>query len=268
MGKFEVTMNVKENGRKAPTWTIANDINGKMTLADLLHFTKGALIHIASDALKEEQARGFDKNPIRIVDGKFNRPEKDVHPLGKIQYVSHENFAEVILYAYEAVLIRSKVKTGQYYESNVITYNGNQVAKTMASLKSWLKGRTFTDKDKVRITNTAPYARKLELEGVRFGKTRRKWGKPGKKGYKTGIMNSKGQIRKPNGAYTLATKAIKAKYGKNAFIKYELMLGSTIGLVGPGRVRKTGVDIGQPYVYPSILLYAVDASGPTKGLLQ
>jgi hypothetical protein len=67
----------------------------------------------------------------------------------------------------------------------------------------------------------------------------------------------------------MATKSIKAKYGKAAFIKFELLLGSTIGLVGPGRVRKTGLDIGRPYVYPSILIYAFDTSAtPSGGTLQ
>jgi hypothetical protein len=262
-----VSINVKENGRHPPSWNVQSDRDGKWTLADLLKFTKGALIHIASDALKQEQARGFDKKPLTIVDGKYNRPVETVNPLGKIQFVARQNLQEVILYAYDAVYSRSPVDTGEYRNSNVVTHNGRQVANSPESLKAWLKYAEFSDKDKIRITNTAPYARKLELQGVRFGVTKRKWGKPGKKGYKTSYMNSKGQVRKPNGAYTLATKAIKAKYGRNALIKYELMLGSTIGLTGPGRVRKTGIDIGRPYVYPSILIYAVDASGPTTGSL-
>jgi hypothetical protein len=257
----EVTVSVKENGRRPPNWSVNADIDGEWTLANLLAFTKGALIQIASDALKEEQSKGFDKQPLTIVDGKYNRAIQTVSPLGKIQFVARQNISELVIYAYDAVYSRSPVDTGEYRNSNVVTYNGRQVANSPDSLRTWLKNQTFNDRDKIRIVNTAPYARKLELEGVRQGKTRLKWGKPGKKGYK-GITNSKGNVRKPNGAYTLATKAIKAKYGRNAFIKYELLLGSTIGLVGPGRVRKTGIDIGRPYVYPSILIYAVDASYP------
>ena len=263
--KFSMTVNVKENGRKSPEWKLMSDLSGELTLHDLLKFTKNALILISSDALREEQGKGFDKFPLRLVDSSPSKEVADVNPLGKIQYIARQNLREVILYAYQAVWERSPVgKKSEYINSNVVTYNGRQVANNMDSLTRWLNSQTFNDKDKIRIVNTAPYARKLELLGVRRGVPSSqgiKWGKPSRNS--KGIKNSAGQVRQPNGAYTLATKAVKAKWGRNAFIKYELLLGTTIGLTGVGRVRKTGKDIGRPYVYPSILIYAFDASTPT-----
>jgi hypothetical protein len=264
---FAISVNVKENGRKSPNWNIHADMHGEQTLADLLRFTKNALLTISSDVLREEQGRGFDQNPLRLVDGSHTKALQDVNPLGKIQYVARQNLREIIEYSFQAVWDRSPVLTGEYLKSNVVTYNGRQVANSPDTLKRWLESQSFRDNDKIRIVNTAPYARKLELEGVRSDSTRVKWGKPSKNS--KGRPNGKGQVRKPNGAYTMATKSIKAKYGKAAFIKFELLLGSTIGLVGPGRVRKTGLDIGRPYVYPSILIYAFDTSAtPSGGTLQ
>lgn len=268
-----MTVTVKENGRKSPNWSLEGDMWGKMTLNDLLTMTKKALLTISSDVLREEQAEGFDKNPITLVDGSHNKKVEDVNPLGKIQFVSRQNLREVIKYAFDAVWERSPVLTGQYLTSNVVTYNGTQVANSPASLEKWLDKQTFSDRDKIRIVNTAPYARKLELEGVRADSTRVKWGKGSS--HSKGRTNGKGKIRIPNGAYTLATKAIKAKYGRNAFIKFELMSGSTIGLVGEGRVRLTGKDSKEnrskmgkspmTYVYPSILIFAFDASATPGG---
>lgn len=260
---FSMTVEVKENGRKSPTWKLEGDLWGSMTLHDLMNMTKNALIIISSDALKEEQAKGFDRNPLRLVDGNHKKDIQDVNPFGKIQYVARQDIKEIVEYAYKAVFDRSPILTGEYISSNVVTYNGRQVANSPASLHKWIEGQNFNDKDKIRIVNTAPYARKLELEGVRSDSTRVKWGKGSK--YSKGRKNGLGQVRTPNGAYTLAAKAVTAKYGRNAFIKFELMSGSTIGLVGPGRVRKTGKDINKPYVYPSILIYAFDTSATPSG---
>jgi hypothetical protein len=256
-----IEVSVVEKGKKSPDWKITNDLDGTWTLNDLLKFAKNALITISSDVLKEEQAKGFDKNPILLVDGKFGTSVDNVKPLGKIQYIAKQNVKNIVMFAYEAVLKRSPEDTGRYLNSNVVTYNGNQVANNLQGLKSWLARTEFGEKDKIRIVNTAPYARKLELQGVRKGVRSPKMGKFVRGS--TQRPNQNGQIKKPNGAYTLATKAIKAKYGKAVFIKFELLLGSTIGLVGAGRVRKTGKDIGRPYVYPSILIWVFDASGPT-----
>lgn len=261
-----MTVEVKENGRKSPTWSLQGDLYGNLTLHDLLTMTKKALIAISSDALREEQSQGFDREPLRLVDGSPSKQVQDVNPLGKIQYIARQNIRDVIVYAYEAVMERSPFLSGEYLESNVVTYNGRQVANTLAGVKQWLETQTFNNKDKIRILNTAPYARKLELRGIRKGVTHPKWGAPSR--HSKGERNSQGQVRKPNGAYTLAEKAIKAKYGRNAFIKYELMLGSTIGLTGEGRVRKTGADKGRPYVYPSILIYAFDTSATPEGTYQ
>jgi hypothetical protein len=256
MGFMNISVSAKERGRKKqPLSLVGGEIGAAAALEDLFQFTKTSLIAISTEVVNEEIQKGFDKNPLRLVDGNPRKDVMDVNPLGSIRYVSRQNIKEIVLYSYQAVIERSPVDTGDYIRSNVVTYNQVPVASTMSELQRWLENKNFADGDKIRILNTVPYARKLELRGTVKGGGRTKWGKPSRNS--KGEKNSLGQVRKPNGAYTLATKAIKAKYGKSSFVKYELMLGSTIGLPG---TRKTGKDIGRAYVYPSILIYAFDTS--------
>lgn len=265
-----IKVSVKENGRGgSQKWSLSADQDGEWTLQDLLTFCKQSLITIASDALKEEQYKGFDKNPLTLVDRKPSKDINSVSPLGQIQFISRQDIGEIILYTYQAVWDRSPVLTGEYKDSNILFYNGSVVATNLQDVKAWVKDRSFNDSDKIRIVNLAPYARKLELNGVTDAGSSRKWGKPGKAYYKSSHFNDKGQVRKPNGVYALATAAVRRKYGRNVSVKNELVLGSTMGLAGPGRVRKTGSKngaklggVGTPYVYPSILLYVFDSSGP------
>lgn len=273
-----ITVKVKENGRGgSQKWSLDADRDGEWSVADLLVFCKKSLVTISSEALKEEQYKGFDKNPLTLVDRKPSKDINSVSPLGQIQFISRQSIGDILLYAYQAVWDRSPVDTGEYKNSNVLYYNDKSVATDLEQVKAWVKDRNFYDKDKLRIVNTAPYARKLELNGVTSEGSSRKWGKAGKAYDKSSQKNSKGQVRKPNGAYALATKAVKAKYGRNVLVKNELILGSTIGLTGPGRERLTspkgrgGSELGgkgTTYVYPSILLYVFDSSMPEGSTLQ
>lgn len=274
MSSFALTIKVKEKGRTSPFWNLQGDLWGNLTFQDLLVLTKKALITISSDVLREEQGRGFDLKPLVLVDGKFNKDVGDVSPLGKIQYVSRQDIREVVEFAFQKVFELSPVLTGEYLDNNAVYLNGQYVADSPASVKSWLDGVSFKNGDKVRIVNLAPYARKLELEGVRSDTTRVKWGKGSKRGL--GRKNDQGKVRIPNGAYTVASRLIKRQWGRNAFIKFELMSGSSMGLTSEARRRQTGKDgsgalgkgKGRPYVYPSILIYAFETSGPDKGTMQ
>jgi hypothetical protein len=263
---FDIAYSVKESGRRAPSWDLENDLDGSATLADILRFTKGALIKISSDVLKEEQALGFDKNPTLIVDGKYNKKVDQVNPLGKIQYVARQPLKQLILDTYDAIRFRTKIVTGEYGKNNIVTFNGLQVANNLASLKKWLDSKNnFENRDIIRFINTAPYARKLERLGVTAQRTKIK-----QESHKRATAKNRGRTfgRKavliPNGVYALAFKAIQSKYKNNAFIRFRLVQGSDLGLVGPGRVYKTGKTKGRPYLYPSILISAVEA-GMTDG---
>ena len=84
--KFDVDVQVYENGRRAPEYSVNTDLNGEVSLADFLSFMKATLVITADVALKEEQEKGFDKDPVRIVDNVKGRPEALVSPLGKIDW--------------------------------------------------------------------------------------------------------------------------------------------------------------------------------------
>lgn len=254
MPSVSVSISVVEKGANKPQYTIDSDIGGAVTLADLLKFTKTALIVISSDVLKEEQALGFDKQPLVIVDGNFNKPVDSVNPLGKISFVARQDLREIILYAFEEISKRQKVKTGFYKLGNSsVFYNGKEVAQSEAGIKAWIASNPpFSDKDKIRFVNIAPYARKLERFGITATSTRARIQRTTRKTRKGSKTN---QV--PSGAYALAAKAIKRKYGKNSFIKYEPILGSHLGLTGAGREYMTGKTIGRPYLYPTILIYSV-----------
>jgi len=267
---FSVNYSVKDSGKNATGYDLNSDLDGKTTLADLLRFTKKALITISTDVLKEEQDRGFDKQPTLIVDNKFNKKVDDVNPLGKIEYVARVEFKEMIMETYRKILFHSKVVTGRYISGNVVVYNGKQVANNMPSLEAWLKTKSiFSPRDIVRFVNYEPYARKLETLGVtrqRKKATPKKVIRKKKRGRK--------QVTLPNGAYAMAYASIKRRFKKNSFIAFDLMPGDRLGLTGEEgrfkgkRAKKKGYW-GQPYIYPTIMIRAVEAGlTDTGGMLQ
>lgn len=273
-----IEISVTESGRKAPSYDLASDLKGDLTFADLLRFTKNALVTIATDTLREEQGRGFDKKPIRLVDGKVGRSELDVNPLGSIEYRSRQDPRKIINTIYNAILERSPVKTGDYFKSNVVTFNGIQVANSFESLQAWLDtAPAFTDRDRIRFINTAPYARKLERYGVT--RTRqRSVSRPLGKNERDRIGRQR--LLVPNGTYALAYRSVRSKFKANSFLAFDLIPGDKLGITqgfGEGRLaglrrtfaknRINGSSAGRPYLYPTILLYVVQA-GLNQDTLQ
>ena len=115
---FAVDVTVEESGRKRPEYTLDSDLNGEISLADFLEFTKSALIVTADAVLREEQNLGFDKDPVVVVDGRQNKPVINVDPFGKIEFVSKANMDDIILDTYKGILDRSPVDTGLYKSGN------------------------------------------------------------------------------------------------------------------------------------------------------
>jgi len=262
-----IEISVTENGKRKPEYTLESDVSGNLTLKELFKFTKNTLLATASTILHEEQAKGFDKKPVVRVDNKYGRTEQDVNPLGQIEYISRGNSKEMLLFCYDAILQRSPRLTGRYHDNNIVLFNEREVASSRAGFEAWLSGqKSFKDKDKIRFVNIAPYANKLELDGTTSSGTSTK---------RRPIKDKKGRdrigtlVRKPNGVYTLALRAIRHKYKGNSLIKYEQILGSQYGLSSPprgsgiGRIRQRGRDKGRTYVYPSILIYIIES-----GLMQ
>lgn len=281
MSAEPVTYTIKTvgiNRSKVGSSDLINDYNGESTLHYFFSIMKEALITIAADVLKEEQANGFDPLPTLKVDNRFNKSVDQVSPLGKIQYLARGSMKEILLDTFEAILKRSPDVTGEYKSHNVVTFNGIQIATNRAELDGWLDRRekaskAFQDKDIFRFVNTAPYARKLERLGVTRQRTKMKQ-ETNKRATARGRGRTFGRtaVKLPNGAYTLVAREIKRKYKNNSFIAFRFVTGDQIGMSGNDSSWKTGkrhrrnykVD-GRPYLYPTILIYAVSA-GLTDGV--
>lgn len=245
-----------------PTYSLEKDLDGSWTANQIIEYAKETLINTAVTVLDDEQKRGFDKEPVMKIDGKFGRSIESVNPFGEIEFTSRANIADILILAYTMILEKSRVATGRYLKSNVVTYNDKIVTNTMEGLKTWLeKKKDFKQGDQIRFVNFAPYANKLELEGLSAGRVAKKMrAVTDRKGRETKKM-----VRKPNGTYALSYTLLRRKFKNNSLIKYEPVLGSKYGLLNPargsgvGRIRQTGRSAGRPYVYPSILIYVIES---------
>lgn len=247
--RFNVEMTVEENGFVQTKKGYIRD--SKMEYADILKWTKSQLITIADQVLEEEQGKGFDKNPVILVDGKKGKNISEVHPLGSIEFVSRQDFGLILPEAYQAILDLSKVLTGRYKDSHQVTWNTATVATDLASLKAWLAtGPQIKESDEIRIVNTQPYARKLELRGVTAGRTsmNKKERTFKRKGVTKTIV-----VNKPNGAYQLALRRMKSKYKNNVGIFFKFLPGSFLGLSGSFKNGKDEKSKGRPYLYPALI---------------
>jgi len=254
--KFAVDLQVSENGRRRPEYTLETDLNGEISLADLLEFTKSSLIVTADTVLREEQGQGFDKNPVVVVDGRTGKSPANVNPFGKIEFVSRVNVTDMLLETYEGILGRSPVLTGQYKSSHYVFLNGKQVATDLSSLKSWVATNPeFKETDLVRFVNIQPYGRKLERLGVTAQRQQSRTSRS--KDKRTG--ETRIRMRQPNGTYFLTARAIKAKYKRNQSIRFGFVSGGNLGLTASFKSGRRGKNsAGRPYLYPSITIYLTE----------
>ncbi len=238
---------VTESGRRRPEYTLQSDINGEVTLKDFLEYTKQSLILIADNALTEERAKGFDKDPIVVIDGKANANPASVHPLGQIEFVSRVSMEQILLETYQGILTRSPIDTGRYVNSHYVFLNGTQVATSYETLRTWIRSNPeFQEKDLIRFVNIQPYARKLERHGITSSTAvvrSRSVKKTDKRSGQTKVL-----ALQPNGAYFLTTRSIRSKYKRNSVIKFSFISGASLGISGsfknsrggkPGRIGKT-----------------------------
>jgi len=258
--KFSVGIEVTEKGRRAPRWDINSDLNGELTLADLLAFTKESLILIADEALRDEQGRGFDPKPVVAVDGRVGKPIINVNPLGKIEFFARVDISKIVRTIYEAIEFRSPVKTGQYKKSNYVFLNGKQVANDMPSLEAWLATNPIPQpNDVLRFLNIQPYARKLERYGITAQKKKYRTKKSSDPKGRSGFN---GRVLAPNGTYYLVSRLATRYFGKNVRVKFKFVPGSELGLsatfkTSRGAPARKGRSTKAPkgprtYLYPSI----------------
>lgn len=247
---FSVSLSVEESGKKRPEYTLDSDINGEVSFADFLEYVKSVLVSTASVVLKEEQANGFEKNPVVVVDGRYNKPIELVSPLGSISFVAKADMKEIIRETFDGLIKRSPILTGAYISSHFVFLNNRQVAKGQNSLDAWLDSNpVFNENDFIWFVNAQPYARKLERLGVtgdrqhsRTVQSRDKY--RAAQGYR---------VVAPNGAYFLTARSIRAKYKFNTLIKFMFIPGSSLGLSGTFKQGKKS-SIGRSYLYPAIVL--------------
>ncbi len=259
---FNVDISVSENGRKKPEYTLKSDLDGNVTLAEYIEFMKGVLVITADIVLKEEQARGFDKNPVITIDGTPGKPVKDVLPFGTIDITRRADMKDIILETYNGILSRSPVDTGKYKAHNYVFLNGQQVATDLASLTSWIAGNPkFEDKDYVNFVNIEPYARKLERLGVTADRQQsRRVRSRDKKLAAVGV-----RVLAPNGAYYLTWRSIRAKYKRNSVIDFRFLPGSRLGFTDPTKqhhfkTKRHPSEKSRTYLYPTIVI-SVQESG-------
>ena len=93
----------------------------------------------------------------RWVDGREGAPEDSVKPTGVILYV-YDRLEEVVRFAMDRLFANSPVRSGAYRSSHTLFLNGAAVR----NLRGWKEG------DEVAISNTVPYARKIELGVMRM----------------------------------------------------------------------------------------------------
>jgi len=268
---LSLDISVSESGKGQKAWNLESDLNGKATEAEMQTFLRTALIQIAPQALREEQARGFDKKPRVRVDNQWDRPIEGVKPFGKIEYFARQNAIEAIGQIYNEISKRSLVDTGQYRDSNYVIVNRKVVATNLAELKAWMFTTAKTGLPSntiVRFVNVTPYAARLEFAGYSKGV------RGGSKGKRIGSRKTRaakkapgGRAAKPNGTYVLAHRIARSKYKSIAnFIKFTFIPNGFdgINISGNGVFRTSYKEVdrkgnrtkraGQPYVYPSIVL--------------
>lgn len=265
--EFSVDLFVFERGKRRPEYTLETDLDGKVTLEDYVNFMKLTLLTIARDTVKEEQRRGFDKNPTILVDNRRGKPLEAVKPFGKIDFIARADIRDVLVETYQGLIDRSKIVTGQYVESHFVFWNTNRVATNMQELQAWYDSSPAVKPgDRIVFVNVAPYARRLERYGVVKGsqsKSRLRYQRSSDKRKRSGLD---GKILAANGVYFLTTRSIKRKYGKQTKIQFKFIPGSTLGLNNfkfqsktakrpKGAKKSTGT-----YLYPTILI-VVDSAG-------
>jgi len=226
----------------------------KEDLKDVLEDIKSLTITTSKEAFREERTRGFDDNPLVLVDGRPNR-EENVRYLGKIEYVARVNFKEMVLAIFDKIYSTSRVDTGLYREMNWVFVNNKVVAKTRAELDAFMDSGQLKQTDSMQFANRAPYAHRLERLGVNNTRTKTRLGKSRDKKQRSGPM-----VMRPNGTYHLAYRSVKRLYGNNVTVKFELLPLGYLGLSNalPG-LRKDYSPEGKykkgDYLHPTITIF-------------
>lgn len=264
---FSVDLSVTENGKKSPKYQVDTDLQGEISLQEMLDLMQKTLITVAIDTTKDEQSRGFDKSPVVIVDNRRNKPITNVNPFGKIEVHARLKADKLLSDIYFDLLKLSPVDTGTYYKAHRVSVNGVEVAATFDAWKRWLDNNELKDKDIVRFVNIMPYAGFLERHGT-TAKNRANIKKIKSTDKRRRAADSDGMVRRANGVYFLTARSYRRRFKGNVFINFGWMPGNELGLTysqtGPNGkpLRYTFKEAIPPkkakykgfYVYPTITI--------------
>jgi len=266
--QLEVEQVTITGGRKDTRYVVGTDLNGELTLQELLQVLSNLLVQTTIEVVKDEQSMGFDKNPVMVVDGSRFRPITDVKPFGKIEVYSRIAPEVELLALYDMLIRKSPVYTGDYQNNHAVFYNKKLVATSRVQLATWLQTAQLKDKDAIRFLDTMPYSGKLEREGTVKGKASNiKRVKSRDKRLRA--ADGAGKVRRPNGVYYTSFVSFKRKFKSNVYVNFQFIPGSELGLTSPvtsstgQSLRRTFADSKKQrgkakykgyYVYPSILL--------------
>lgn len=162
------------------------------------------------------QVMRTDPRPVRFtrfVDGRQGAPEESVRAGGVITYL-YPRLDAVVQYAMEVLFDLSPVLSGAYRNSHTLFVGGAAVE----NLKGWLPDAEIV------ITNTVPYARKIEL----------------------GVM--KMRVAGSAKVYAQAAKKVRARFGNVAKIGFTYR-----GIIGGG-VSSTRAGNKSDLRYPALVI--------------
>lgn len=208
---------------------------------------------VARETLAAEQARGFDKQPLRFVDRRTSAPLESVRPFGIIEFVARSDIADAARWIFQKLYalspIGSRPKSRRYIKSHLVFLNRTSVGYDIeAALKLYKPG------DRIQIVNDKPYAKKIEGRGKSV----------------RGAAIKPLSKQAPNGVYRSVYAAARRRFAKTIFLDFtyrKLDLDVTaMGYQGGGWQRKDGAStqhrrrrIRRPVVYPVINIYQSQA---------
>jgi hypothetical protein len=237
---------------------------GESTYEELYEFSQQVGADSAITALLEEQNKyDFDKNPNVVVNNKY-ATEKDfikVDPLrGKIEIVARAGLGDSFLTIFDALQSNARVASGRVRDSLWVVKNRtNVIARNRVDLENWIKNAPeVKGRDTYSFVFTAPYAYRLELDGISAGRHEPKT-RDSKKKVPKGTK--KDVVRRANGAVFVSMRKVKSLLKGNVFVSQSILTGGELGLTSPakgsgvGRIRQRGKNSGMPYVYPCLNIF-------------
>ena len=196
-------------------------------------WVRAATIDVATRALREEVARGFDNEPVVITDGMPRRDYLQVRPFGRIEFAARTSMVEAVRWALTELQKKSPVLTGRYASSHTVMINGAEVQGNI-----WLALRNVRSTDRVQIVNPQPYARKIE------GATANRRTGRGKRAALSRQARS--------GVYRVVLRALINRFGKALFFDFKYVnLNIGIKVWGKRGARRVQRD----QVYPALQFF-------------